>query len=208
LEDVRLVHQRDLATTVSERILERVSHHSLGTLARHHCDRLRTAVRIVAHRHPLLETDVEPLEVLANQHDVDVVVAAAGNQVLGRPHVGIQREFLTECDVHRAESAAHRCRQRTLECEPGATDAVERSLRQRIARQLDRADTAELAIPVELEAGGLQDGYCGCSDLRADSVAGDQGDVNAHSSLFDVWKYVGDARSECPTGTARVYHWV
>src|SRR5690606_12863711 len=207
-EDVRLVHQRDLATTVTQRVLECVAHHALGTLPGHHCDRLRAPVRIVTHRHPLLQAYVETLEVLANEHDVDVVVATARNQVLGGTHVGVERELLPQRDVHRPETAAHRRGERALERQSGAPDAVECCLRQRIAGGFNRCDTAELAIPVELEAGRLQDANRGCGDLRADSVTGDQGHVNAHSWLFDVWKYVGEARSECRTGTARVCHWI
>src|SRR3989442_1787954 len=78
---------------------------------------------IIADRNVIVVRDIEPAEVLANQHDVDVVVAA-GDDRLDRAHVGIQLELLAQAHVRRAKAAADRRRQRSLQCEPGPPDAV------------------------------------------------------------------------------------
>ena len=86
-------------------------------------------LRVVADRDVVLEADVESLEVLADEHEVDVLVAPARASWSGRAQVGVEAELLPQADVDRAVAAADRRRQRALERQLGAADAVEQGRR-------------------------------------------------------------------------------
>ena len=77
----------------------------------------------------LLELDprVEVLGVLADDDEVDVVVAGAHARVgLAGPHRHVEVELLAERHVHGAEAAADRRRDRALERDLGPPDRLER----------------------------------------------------------------------------------
>ena len=104
-------------------------------------------VRVVVDLHVVLVADVQPFEVLAHHHQVDVVEAAARNDGARRPQVGVELELLAQAHVRRSVAAARGRFERALERQSGAADAVERGLRQRIAGRLDAFEAGDLAVP-------------------------------------------------------------
>ena len=172
--------ERHLLATVAQRVLERITNHALRSHARDQRDRLGGGLRIVADADVVLEARVEALGVLADQDDVDVVVATAGNDVAPRPHVGVEVEGLAERDVDRAIPFADRRLERTLEREVRALDRLERLVRHRRALLGDAGRAGDLSIPVEVGAGGVEDRERCFGDVGTDSVTGNQSAGNCH----------------------------
>ena len=121
-----------------EGVLEGVADDPLAAGAGDDRHRLGHGARVVADLHEVLDPDVEPLEVLAHQHDVHVLEPAAGHDRPRRAHVGEQLELLAEPDVHRAEPGADRRGERALEREGVLPDALDRGVGQRRAGGVDR----------------------------------------------------------------------
>ena len=130
----------------------------------------------------VLDAGVEVLGVLADDHQVDVLVARVeALHRARRAQVGVQPERLAEADVDAAEAAADRRRDRSLERDLGPPDGLEHVVRQRrpvfgddrLAR-LDR-------LPLEGQAGRVEDAAGRLRQLRTDAVAGDQGDSVGHA---------------------------
>ena len=136
-------------------------------------------VRVVVDLHIVLMADVQAFEVLAHHHQVDVVETPAGHQGARRPQVGIELEFLAQAHVARAVAAARRRFQRALQRQPGAADAVQRRLRQRVAGRVHAGQAGHLRVPVERCTECVEHGQRGIDDLGADAVAGDQGGGDA-----------------------------
>ena len=108
---------------------------------------MRDGMRIVANRDVVLEAHVEAFEILADQHEVDVLVAPAGHQRARGAHVGVELEFLAQAHVDRAEAAADRRGERALEREPRAADAVERIRGSGSPRLGERGHARRSALP-------------------------------------------------------------
>ena len=135
-------------------------------------------------RRALLELDagVEVLGVLAHDDQVDVVEAAADARIaLARAHLRVQVELLAQRDVDRAEAAADRRRDRPLQRDAGLADRVEDVGRQRVAAVLLHHVRAGLAhVPLELDAGRLENAPRRLCQLRPGAVAGDEDDPVRH----------------------------
>ena len=114
-------------------------------------------MRVVADRDVVLEGDVEPLQVLPHQDQVDVLVPPTRQHGSYRAEVGVKPEFFPEAHVDRAEAAADWCGQGSFEREPGAADAVDRGLGQRVALLLERGHAALLHVPGERRAEHIED---------------------------------------------------
>src|SRR3954454_13816637 len=173
-EDVRLVDDRYFLAAVLQRVVESKADDPLTLFT---CvDALRDGhrMRIIADRDKVLESDVEAFEVLAHEHDVDVLIAPARDHGASRPQIGVEAERLTQAHVHGAEAAPDRSGQRPLERELGSLDAVQRRLRERVAASLDGRHSADLLIPLEWSAEGTQNFNNSTCDLRANLVAGDE----------------------------------
>ena len=92
LEDVRFVHQRDQTPSARLRILEGILDDPLAPLAGDDADRFRGAALLVD---VVLDARVEPLRVLADDHQVDARVARLdAGEGPRRAHVRVQVEFL------------------------------------------------------------------------------------------------------------------
>ena len=78
LENVRLVHERHLATAVLHGVVERVPDDPLRALSRDDRDRLGRGAGIVADLDVMLDADVEPFGVLANEHQIEILISSAG----------------------------------------------------------------------------------------------------------------------------------
>ena len=183
LQNVRLVHDGDLLAPLPESVLERVAHDSLAALARHDRHGLADGARIVTDLHEVLDPDIQSLEVLAHEHDIDVLESPAGNDRLGGADVGEELERLAKSDVHRAEPGADGRRERSLERDPVLPDAVDRRVRKRRTGRVHRRHPRQLVIPVEAKAGGLEHLHGLCGDLGSDPVAGDERDVVRHGPI-------------------------
>ena len=125
LEDVGLVDDGDLAPAVLHGVLEGVADDPLAAAAGHDGHRLAHRPGVVPDGHEVLDADVESLEILPDQHDVDVLEAAARDDGAGGPDVGEELELLPQPDVDRAEAGAHRRGERALERERVLADALD-----------------------------------------------------------------------------------
>ena len=122
----------------------------------------------------MFEADIEAFEVLADENEVDVLIAAALHDRLAGADIGVEVEFGAERDVDRAEPAADRRGQGSLQREAGLADARERLGRQRLSVLFDRGQASEMDVPVERRACRLQDADHGLGDFGADTIAGDE----------------------------------
>ena len=151
LHDVRLGHARDALAAVVARVLEREADDPLRALAADRLDRdagagarsasaaarsaRRSRCSASARAGLVLDPGVEVLGVLADDDEVDVVVAGAHARVrLARPQAGVEPELVAQRDVDRAEAGADRRRDRALERDLVRLDRGERLLGQRRAR--------------------------------------------------------------------------
>src|SRR6266540_4892649 len=128
LHDVRLVHDRDFPALVAHGVIEGELGDSDAARARIDPRADRYRMRIVADGDVVLVSHVQPLGVFPHHYEVDVFIAAARDQRARRPDVGIEMEFFAQANVRRAVTATGRGRQRPLQGEPGAPDALQRGL--------------------------------------------------------------------------------
>jgi hypothetical protein len=133
-------------------------------------------VRVVADRDVVLEADVQPLEVLAHQHQVDILVAPAGNEGARRPQVGIEVELLAQPHVGGAEAAADRGGERALEREARLADALQGRLGQWIAGFLEPRHSRRLPVVGEGSTDGFEHAERGVEDFGSDAVARNERD--------------------------------
>ena len=164
----------DLLAAELQRVLEREACDSAGTVTGIHAGRDRHRVRIVANRDVVFEGDVEAFEILADQHDVDILEPAPRDQRVGGAQIGVEMEFFAQTHVDGAETAAHRRGQRPLQRQFGPVNTVQRGLRQRVPSGRDAGQAALLDVPDERGSQRLQHLDDGVYDLRTDAVAGDQ----------------------------------
>ena len=131
LHDVRLRDARDALAAVLARVLEREADDPLGALTADRLDRdagagrdllrlqlvqLRDHVLRVGGARLVLDAGVEVLGVLADDDEVDVVVAGAHALVgLAGPQARVEAELVAQRHVDRAEAGADRRRDRALE---------------------------------------------------------------------------------------------
>src|SRR6266508_5185584 len=130
----------------------------------------------------VLDPDVEVLGVLAHDHQVDVVEAGAHARVgLARAYLRVHVELLAQADVYGAEAAAHRRRDRPLQCGAVRPDRVEDVAGQRVtAVLLHHVGAGVLDVPVELDARRLEHASRRLGQLRTRAVAGNQGHAVRH----------------------------
>ena len=93
LEDVCLVHHGDLAPLVPDGVVEGEFGDPAAFGARVDARGDRHRLRVIADSEVVLPGDVQPFQVLTHQHDVDVLVASAGDKRARRPQVGIEAEL-------------------------------------------------------------------------------------------------------------------
>ena len=196
LHDVRLVDARHLAAAEAPRVVEGELEDAARSLDG---DRLDRDPRLVAQRpavraDPLgqlvrlvgsdlvLDPRVEILGRLADDHDVDVLVARADAGIaLAGAHLRVEVEALSQRDVDRAEAAADRRRDRPLERDAALPDRLENVLGKRVSAVLLHHVAARvLDVPVEVDAGRLEHAARRLGQLRAGAVAGDQGHSVSH----------------------------
>ena len=128
-----------------------------------------------------LDPRVEILGVLAHDHEVHVGVRGldAGRGARGS-HGGEEVEALPERDVGASEPGSDRRRDGALERDAGAPDGVEDAVGEDAPLGVEDAGAGGLLVPVEGDAGRLEDLARGRGDLGADAIPGDEGDGVAH----------------------------
>ena len=104
-------------------VLESELEQPAAALARVHAAGHRDRVRVIADLDVVLVADVQPLEILAHHHQIDVVEAAARNERARRTQVRVQLELLAQAHVRGAIAAARGRLERSLEGEVRAADA-------------------------------------------------------------------------------------
>ena len=153
LQDVRLVGQRDLAPPVRNSVVEGKAHDPLRSEAGGDHDRFRGRLGVALHPDEVLDADVQPLGVLADQHQVDVLVAPARQDGPHGTHVGEQIELLADGHVDRAEPRPGGRGQRPLERHPVGLDRIERLLGERTALVPERRLARHPLVVIQPRAG-------------------------------------------------------
>ena len=132
----------------------------------------------------LLELDarVEVFRVLADDDEVDARVAGADALVaLARAHLAVEVEGLAERDIDAAEARSDRRRDRALERDAVLLDRLQNVVGKRVAAVLVHDVGARpLHVPVELDAGGVEDPARCLGKLRPGAVAGNEGHAMSH----------------------------
>src|SRR5581483_784104 len=208
LHDVRLVHRGDLVALVRARVLEGELHDPARAELANVLDgdrRVLADLRVAfllddrAHARELgspdveLDPGVEVLDVLADDHEVDVAHRRLDALVrLRRPEVRVQVELLAECDVHGAHARSELRRERSLETDLVPPQRVERGLRERVAEPLQRGDPDVVDVPFDLDTGCLDGTARRLDDLGARAITGDEGDAMRHCRWtfpYAMWKH-------------------
>src|SRR5258708_8801931 len=141
---------------------------------------LRGRARIASDSDVVLIPDVAPLRILPNEHEVDSLVATAGRDRRGGPHVRIQIERLAQRHVDGAETFSHRRLERTLQRDAGASDRVEGFVRNGIAIARNTGHAGILCIPLYVRTGRLENAHGRATDGRTDAVARNECDQCCH----------------------------
>ena len=145
----------------------------------------------------VLDAGVKPLGVLAQDHDVDVVVAGAHpRQAHDGPPPGEQVEALAELHVGRAEALALGGGERALEADAVALDAVDDRVGEGVADSIVGGLTGDDPVPLDRRTGGPEDLDSGAGDLGTDAVALDEGDPVGHASSCRVGPYHSGGSAE------------
>src|SRR5690606_2456701 len=174
--DVGLVDDGDLLALVSTRVLEGEAGDASGGPLRDDLDRLDHAGD-----DDVLEPRIQALGVFANDHEVDVFVAALdARDALDRPQVGVEVERLAQADVGTARAAAHGGRRRPLQRHAAARDLLDGGVRE-VAAGADLDLGARVGpLPLDLHAGRVDHFPGRLDDLGSDSIAWDVGDLVCH----------------------------
>jgi hypothetical protein len=197
LHDVRLVHGRDLRAAGFARVsegklddlpragdrdrLDRDPGVAVGQAAavrldpRDQLDRVLAALLV-------LDSGVEILRVLADDHEVDLVIERADPGIeLARTHLRVEVERLAQADVDRPEASADRCRDRAFQRHAVAPDRLQRRLGQRVAAVLiHHVGSCRHYVPLELDAGRLEHAARRLRQFRTGAVARDECDSVRH----------------------------
>ena len=115
LQHVGLVDDGDLLAAELQRVVEGEARDPARSRPRVDAGGDSHRVRVVADRDVVLEGDVETFQVLADQHEVDVLEAPARHQRVRGAQVGVELEFLAQPHVDGAEAAADRGGERALQ---------------------------------------------------------------------------------------------
>ena len=189
------MHDRDFPAAVGNCVFERVFGDPPRARTRNDARSLGDRVRVVIDRDKMLDTDIQALGVLPDQHDIDILETPAGHISARRSHVGIQLEQLAQLDADRAETLPDRGGQRAFQRQPGLADAVQRRLRQGCAQSVERGHSRLLLVPVEGRIQRIQDRNGGRRNLGPDAIAANQRGrnffVGRHISNFvrsaEIW---------------------
>jgi hypothetical protein len=178
LHDVGLVHRGDAAAAVLGGVLEGVLGDAGAALVGDELD----ALGYPGEDHDLVAR-VEVFRVLADDDQIDALEARLDvGQAADGADVGVEVKDLPERDVDRLEALADGRTDGPLEGDPGAADRVDGLVGERGAGAGGHLGADVLRIPVDLDAGGLEDALGSSADLGANSVARDERDLVRHDA--------------------------
>ena len=131
-----------------------------------------------------LDPRVHALGVLADDHDVDVLVRRGHARVQAAgPDVRVQVQALAQRHVRAPQARRDRRLDRTLQRDARRPEGRERGRRQRVAGPGERAGAHVLAIPLDRRRRSLRATRRAASiDLGTDAVARDQRDAVRHAT--------------------------
>ena len=115
LQHVGLVDDGDLLAAELQCVVEGEARYPPRSLPRVDARRDSHRMRVVADGDVVFEGDVETLQVLPDQHEVDVLESPTRHQRVRRAQVGVEVEFFAQAHVDGAEAAADRGGERPLE---------------------------------------------------------------------------------------------
>src|SRR5262249_31047571 len=127
----------------------------------------------------VFDTRIEVLGVLADDHDVNVLVAGADALVgFAGTNTGVEVQFLAEGDVDGAEAGADGRGDRAFEGDPVLANGFQHVVGQRGPGGLHNVHARFYHIPVERRTGGRDGGFQhaagGLHQFGAGTVAADQ----------------------------------
>src|SRR5579872_6312731 len=99
---------------------------------------------------------------------------------MDRPDVGEQVQTLAQRNVDAGVSTTDRRGHRTFQTNIGSIETVNYILRQGLAGFLNHIRVQFGDFPIDADAGGVDGAPRGAGDLRADSIARDQGNWIGH----------------------------
>ena len=199
LHDVCFVSSGNLLATVLQRILEGISNNILRGSNRNRLDG-DTGIRTNGARALFLakvdqlpsafgaflelDASIQILGVLANNHEVNVVVTTASTgKRNNRAQANIEPERLAKRDVHAAKAGANGSRDRTLDSDFVALDSLNRGLRKRRAFSFKAMSTSLGDFPIDFRPTGLNNALHSGRSFNANSITGNQGHrMTSHSS--------------------------
>jgi hypothetical protein len=175
------VGQCDLLAAVSSRVLEGVATDPLGAEARDDHDGLRCRTRVTMHADVVLDTDIQALGVLADEHQIDILVPTSRHERPHRPHVRIEVERRSELNVDGAETRSRGGREWPLQDDAVPLSGIQRALGKRVPQLLESDQPRELLVVLEVRGGRIEYGQRRLGDFRPDTVARNYGDGLRHS---------------------------
>src|ERR1043166_7730287 len=174
------MNERYFLPPVSDSVFERVTGDALGAGAGNDGNGFGRGARVVADADVVLDADVQPLGVLADEHQIQMLVTPMGQDRIGRAYVRVEIKRLPQRHVDRAVPLAHRRLERALEGELGAFDGIQRRVRNRVAAMGDAGHAGHLRVPGDVGAGGIEQAHRGLRDRRTDAVARNERDGRRH----------------------------
>src|SRR3989454_5871419 len=118
-QNVCLMDNGHLLTAVYFGIFERSLRDALAAFARDDRHGLRHGAAVAADLERVVESDVQPFGVLADDDEIDMLGASARDDGLGGPHVRVEIELLAQRYIDRPIPAPDGRGERTLETESG-----------------------------------------------------------------------------------------
>src|SRR5215204_4657399 len=92
---------------------------------------------------------VESLQVLTYEHQVDVLIASAGNDRTHGTQIGVQTKFFAEADVYRSVAVSDRGGQGAFQGQMRAADTIQRILWKRVIRGSYPSHSTLAYVPLE-----------------------------------------------------------
>ena len=195
LHDVCLMNSGDLLTAMLHGVVEGIAHDILGAGYAdrlngntgvgtdrasagllHHVDEMRSGLRALFE----LNAGIQVLGVLANDDQVDVVIASASTRNRDNgTQAHIQIEALTKGNVHAAEASSHRSGNRALNGNLVALYGFDGALGKRGSLGFHKMSASLGNLPVDVGASCSKHALHGGSGLVSDAVTGNEG----HSML-------------------------
>jgi MazG family protein len=180
LHDVRFVDGVNFLACVFAGVLEGEACYARGCLFRDDLQALDHAGN-----DGMFEARVKVFRVFADQDDINAQVAGLDAlEVFYRTQVGVKFERLAEADVDARRAGCHGSCHGAFQGHAILADRVENAGLHEINSAAFEIGAGGDFVPMDLNAGGFENGFDGKGDFGADAVARNQGDVMCHGQVF------------------------